>query len=1687
MGPEEGNAGMGDFSMNVPPSFGGDTNYSQYRNNVLFWVSLTTIPPDRQGAALIGRLYGEAKVSATTLEVEDICSANGVQTLLTHLDRSYGVDEHNQLNAAISAFMNYTWLSTYSVDQFISGFNSRLDRVSCLGFDDSVKGHLLLKLSGLSQPDQNIVVASAGGDYSLKKISTALRNAFQRLEPPAASMHSTVLGSQPRSVLAHQPRSPHWRDHTVSDTSSIGTQGGNHSYHGREVADNNNMTPAATRGSGEYRPRRGRDTSKRENAPRCRPTFFTVCSPSHVSASPKLQIKSNNTDEGEMTQTFHELRPLDTPSASKPHVLPPLLDEFTGINAEGSETKDSARHLLAPGPVGRTPNQDNPVSAQPFAKKRKVVSGKRIIAQRIDETSAEVLQHIVNGRTFEQSDVEHAFLRGLCESERDDEDSSNGSSEEDSSDDSSEEDSSDDSSEEDNNSDSSDDNNDDNDVCSKQNHSEDDDEDEGDYNPTYMSTFITFASQHEDGPINGAIIDSGACTSVVGRITLDKALTRLKIDKLVDGKPTRVHHQFGPNSERHPTICSVQFPFWGDDRQEPLFDIQFDVIEGNLPFLVGLPSLVSMRANLNFSYKWLGFKTGEDYLKLALHFLDSHIVLPFRATIKKNDQRKTSYQDKSSYYTPMIHESSEDGLSDEGRSHEYYTPSTRQGDETESSTNNIYRACHAIPAEPNSDMNLSLGGYQADQEPEYYQQADKAWKYVVRELYDPSLTNAQYSVLPINVNDERCVTNDEHPDGDAHYRSTSGGHKQFNAWELRKIHLHLKHGTATQMKDYLKVAQWWSPGLESSIDKVVESCPCTLGDGPSPHPIVGTKPPSTLKQTHVSIDVITISGMPFLHCIDHGTKWSETEGLRSHALTEQVRAFKVAQLYRHGVPRVVTADGEYCKGAFKDMCAELNIQLITTPGHSHQCNGRVERANRAVRSYYNRLRACNPAVTTQLLVAEATFAKNICIGRSKASPFELIYGRSPLFTGDDTPARASPPTIEETAAQSAREKLNLMLRKNARRHQEVKVGDMVFIWRDNSGWIGPAPVTTVDEYQVTVRHNNYSKSASRNRVRRIVPQGDEDSDTEPDDLSNEQSHPMNDPDIDGINNKRHPSPKAVDPVHVAELAEHDAMHDTMRPMEDEAAIDTNEASILEHGTFDKDTSAELNVLTSTKEADESASVQPALEQAIEHDEQPEETSEEGVPRAAAEPSTPEVLVGVAHPNFDKEKRRLVDEANRFINAPCELGRTRSKTHDKTNDATQLTIDLDEVTVAIKGASATDDRHASASVSWASATFVTEPNKSLSTEERTASFNKELQVWKNRKAFKRIGRNDAPAGANVIGSHTVFRRKDDGSAKARIVPWGHRDPARYDLRCDLPCLNPDIFRLTLSIAAEKAWRVCQMDAEAAFLQARGFSRAVYVRPPKESNDPNGLWLLLAPAYGLADSGRLWYRTNDEALLNNYDLTRSLFEPTMYFHKDDSDMLDFLLVVQVDNYLYCGTQQELARFEQFLQAHFKIGSLERDQFPVLGCELIQASDGTIDITQKARAASIDTNALNTVSTKGDGDRLATPVEIRSFRSVIGQCLYIGRLTNPVLQYHCSSMASKVSALRARHLKTLKSIVNGQTRNPPTSPLGIPPSRLPSPFNPSRMLQWPRLARRLEVDILYSADVGISPTLYSGVLGS
>jgi len=335
------------------------------------------------------------------------------------------------------------------------------------------------------------------------------------------------------------------------------------------------------------------------------------------------------------------------------------------------------------------------------------------------------------------------------------------------------------------------------------------------------------------------------------------------------------------------------------------------------------------------------------------------------------------------------------------------------------------------------------------------------------------------------------------------------------------------------------------------------------------------------------------------------------------------------------------------------------------------------------------------------------------------------------------------------------------------------------------------------------------------------------------------------------------------------------------------------------------------------------------------------------------------------------------------------------------------------------------------------TFLNETigSREISEHEKQESYAKELLNWKNMEAFEPIAWKDIPKKANIIGSHVVWRRKPDGTVKARICPWGHRDIEKAQLRTDAPCMSEEVFRLVMSLAAEFKWTIAEMDITAAYLQAKGFEREIFVRPPAQENHSNHIWKLTKAAYGLADSGRLWYLTSDSAIVEKFGATRSKLEPTLYYSKNKEGNLSFLMVAQVDNYIYAGDQDNLKKFETFLHSEFDVGELEHESFKVFGCEINQMENYSITITQNAKMLELPNKLYReSIAQNRSGNDLATPKEITSYKSAIGKLLFIGRITQPIFLRIASHMATKTKKLLLHHLKDLEALIKyGKKQSP------------------------------------------------------
>lgn len=80
------------------------------------------------------------------------------------------------------------------------------------------------------------------------------------------------------------------------------------------------------------------------------------------------------------------------------------------------------------------------------------------------------------------------------------------------------------------------------------------------------------------------------------------------------------------------TVCSVKVPFRSvrsDAQRGAQFDVSYDVVEGEMPFLIVLPALKAMRSTVNFEYMKISLRINGEYRRLALVEDNDHIHLPF--------------------------------------------------------------------------------------------------------------------------------------------------------------------------------------------------------------------------------------------------------------------------------------------------------------------------------------------------------------------------------------------------------------------------------------------------------------------------------------------------------------------------------------------------------------------------------------------------------------------------------------------------------------------------------------------------------------------------------------------------------------------------------------------------------------------------------------------------------------------------------------------------------------------------------------------------------------------------------------------------------------------------------------------------------------------------------------------------
>lgn len=104
------------------------------------------------------------------------------------------------------------------------------------------------------------------------------------------------------------------------------------------------------------------------------------------------------------------------------------------------------------------------------------------------------------------------------------------------------------------------------------------------------------------------------------------------LNEMEDSKIVQNAHRFGNYDDENPSLFCVKMPFGGkggSERTNVDCDVDLDVIEGDITFLLGLPALIAIDATLNHKYLTLAPTVNGKYHRFQLFLDEDHLYIPF--------------------------------------------------------------------------------------------------------------------------------------------------------------------------------------------------------------------------------------------------------------------------------------------------------------------------------------------------------------------------------------------------------------------------------------------------------------------------------------------------------------------------------------------------------------------------------------------------------------------------------------------------------------------------------------------------------------------------------------------------------------------------------------------------------------------------------------------------------------------------------------------------------------------------------------------------------------------------------------------------------------------------------------------------------------------------------------------------
>ncbi|CAI7735888.1 unnamed protein product [Closterium sp. NIES-53] len=303
--------------------------------------------------------------------------------------------------------------------------------------------------------------------------------------------------------------------------------------------------------------------------------------------------------------------------------------------------------------------------------------------------------------------------------------------------------------------------------------------------------------------------------------------------------------------------------------------------------------------------------------------------------------------------------------------------------------------------------------------------------------------------------------------------------------------------------------------------------------------------------------------------------------------------------------------------------------------------------------------------------------------------------------------------------------------------------------------------------------------------------------------------------------------------------------------------------------------------------------------------------------------------------------------------------------------------------------------------------------------------------------------ELPPGKKAISFKLIFRHKygPDGELtpyKSRLVAKGLQLTKGKDFdEIFAPVGKGTTLRVMLGTAANRGWRIKQMDITTAFLNGI-ILEELYMLQLEGLDDGSGRVCRLKKAiYGLKQAPRAWYRKLEETLLAR-GFKKSECDHSLFLLQEKEQFL-MLLVYVDDILLFSKSAAMIERVEEMLEMQFKCSKMGDVKY-YLGMHVERDLDkGVLRLHQRKYCEGLaEKYGLQ------DGGNPATPLPLgfivepcadeevvgesdkKLFHSMVGALNYVANRTRPDIAFATSRLASVVSRPSHEQLEAAKRLV-------------------------------------------------------------